>query len=69
MLFLKNVPTWERILRVMMSFALLFFAYHNWETSYVGLALGIMGAMLAISGLVGYCPMCAMAGRTLDRSQ
>lgn len=69
MLFLKNVPTWERFLRVMMSFALLFFAYHSWESSYVGVALGIMGAMLAITGLVGYCPMCAMAGRTLDRSR
>lgn len=68
MLFLKNVPSWERVLRVIMSFALLFFAYQNWGSSYFGVALGIMGAMLAMTGLFGYCPMCAMAGRSLDRS-
>lgn len=66
-LYLKNVPTWERILRLIMSFTLLFFAYQNWGSSYLGVGLGVMGAMLAMTGLVGYCPMCALAGRTLDR--
>lgn len=51
----------------MMSFALAFFAYQNWGSSYLGVGLGAMGAMLAITGLVGYCPMCAMVGRTLDK--
>lgn len=66
-LYLKNVPAWERILRLIMSFALLFFAYQNWGSSYLGVGLGAMGAMLAMTGLVGYCPMCAMVGRTLNK--
>lgn len=43
MFYAKNLPNWERVLRV------------------------IMGAILAMTGLMGFCPMCAMVGRKLNK--
>lgn len=68
MLYAKNLPGWERALRVVMGLAGLAFAAIGWSTAGFGLAVAIalMGAMLALTGLFGFCPMCAMAGRKLD---
>lgn len=63
MFYVKNVPTWERIMRLIAGMGFLAFAYTNWGSSSVGVGAGIAGAMLAMTGLMGYCPMCAMAGR------
>ena len=38
MFYVKNVPTWERILRIVMGVVALVFAVMNWGTS--GLAVG-----------------------------
>lgn len=67
MFYVKNVPGWERVLRLVMGLMALAFAYQNWAVSGLGVGLGVMGAMLAMTGLVGFCPMCAMAGRKLDK--
>ncbi|MDE2000637.1 DUF2892 domain-containing protein [Chitinivorax sp. PXF-14] len=67
MFYVKNVPTWERILRIVMGVVALVFAVMNWSTSGLAVGAGIMGAMLAMTGLVGFCPMCAMVGRKLDK--
>lgn len=67
MFYVKNVPTWERILRIVMGVVALVFAVINWGTSGLAVGAGIMGAMLAMTGLVGFCPMCAMVGRKLDK--
>jgi len=67
MFYVKNVPTWERILRIVMGVVALVFAVMNWGTSGLAVGAGIMGAMLAMTGLVGFCPMCAMVGRKLDK--
>lgn len=50
----------------MMGVALLIapIAYLGWNT--LGIVLGVMGAMGVMTGLFGYCPMCAMVGRKLD---
>ncbi len=32
----------------------------------MGWVAGIVGAMAAMSGLLGFCPACAMVGRRLD---
>lgn len=45
----------------------LVFAAMNWGSSNLAVGAGIMGAMLAMTGLVGFCPMCAMVGRKLDK--
>ncbi|MDE2600475.1 MAG: DUF2892 domain-containing protein [Rhodocyclaceae bacterium] len=66
MFYVKNVPNWERILRIVMAVVTLVFAIMNWHTSNLAVGAGIMGAILAMTGLVGFCPMCAMVGRKLD---
>ena len=68
MFYVKNVPTWERVLRVLVSIFALYYAYQNWGQSNLGIAMGVVGAILAMSGLMGYCPMCAMVGRKLDKA-
>ena len=69
MLYLKNVPTFERALRLIAGVSALVFAGKSWDTSEVAVGAGIVGATLALTGLVGFCPMCAMLGRKLDRGQ
>lgn len=66
MFYVKNLPRWERVLRVIVGVMALAFAAMNWSLSGLAVAAGIMGAMLAMTGLIGFCPMCAMVGRKLD---
>lgn len=65
MFHVKNVPVWERVLRVLAGLAVAAAALH-WLPGAWGwlVAAGSLG--LVASGLVGYCPMCAMVGRRLD---
>ncbi|RTL47406.1 MAG: DUF2892 domain-containing protein [Rhodocyclaceae bacterium] len=67
MFYVKNVPNWERVLRVIMGLMGLGYAGINWDGSSLAVAMGLMGAMLALTGMVGFCPMCAMVGRKLDK--
>ena len=72
MFYVKNVPAWERIVRVAIGVAGLAFAAMNWGASGVAVAAVIIaatGAMLAMTGLFGFCPMCAMVGRKLDKGR
>lgn len=69
MLYVKNVPNWERALRLIAGAMALVFAIMNWGASTVAVGAGVMGLILAMTGLVGFCPMCAMAGRKLDKRQ
>ena len=66
MFYVKNVPGWERALRVLMGLMALGFAAMHWGQP-LAMGAGIMGAMLAMSGLYGFCPMCALVGRKLDK--
>ena len=67
MLYVKNVPTWERVLRVLAAVALL--AWGPWggagPWSWAALAAA---AGLSLSGLFGFCPACALVGRKLTDS-
>jgi hypothetical protein len=64
MLYLKtNLPGWERALRVAMGVVIATMAY-QFAVTALGSWIGIgMGIMLAVTGFVGFCPMCAMVGR------
>lgn len=68
MFYVKNVPNWERALRVILSVVALVFSYQSWGVYALGVGLGITGAMLAFTGLFGFCPLCAMVGRKLDKA-
>jgi hypothetical protein len=68
MLYFKhNVPTWERTIRIVAGLVLGGLAVLFSGTPYVAPALtwlGLAGGiMLAMTGFIGFCPMCAMVGR------
>ena len=67
MFYVKNVPNWERALRLVIGLMSLVYAAMNWNGSGLAIAMGIMGVVLAITCLIGFCPMCAMVGRKLDK--
>ena len=69
MLYVKNVPTAERVIRVMMGVALLGGALVWLGPTTGGWVAGAMGMMAAVSGLIGWCPMCVIAGRKLESKQ
>lgn len=67
MFYVKNVPGWERVLRSVLGMLALAYAVMNWGGAGFAVAVGIVGAMLAMTGLIGFCPMCALAGRKLKK--
>jgi hypothetical protein len=68
MFYVKNVPTWERVLRVLAGLAVV-----SWSVMALGGLWGTVAALsaagLVLSGLVGFCPACAMVGRKLDKAR
>lgn len=69
MWFVKNLPLWERLLRLLMAGAMLFCAWVL-RANPVGWALAAGGVVAVLTALVGYCPACALAGRrSLNREK
>jgi len=65
MFYVKNVPMWERIVRVAAAVVLVGCALYFFKGTPLGTVLLIGGAMSALTGFFGFCPMCAVAGRRL----
>ena len=68
MFYVKNLPGWERWLRmgggaVLAAYALLDVG------GTLGWILAAGGAGIALSGVFGFCPMCALAGRRLEKRE
>ena len=62
MFYRKNVWAWEQIVRLatgvmMIGGGLIFLA------GWLAYAVAAMGLYLALTGVFGYCPACAMIGR------
>jgi hypothetical protein len=70
MLYVKNLPAWERWGRGLAGLALAVFGLAafgvaaQWGT-IAGWALTGAGAIALLTGFVGFCPMCDMVGRKL----
>jgi hypothetical protein len=64
MWYVKNVPTWERVLRVLVGLAVIAWALLGLGGS-LGVLIAVSAAGVVVSGLVGFCPACAMVGRRL----
>jgi hypothetical protein len=68
MFYVKNVPTWERMLRVVAGLAVV-----AWSLSALaglwGTVAALSAAGIVLSGLFGFCPACAMVGRKLDKAR
>jgi hypothetical protein len=64
--YAKNLPNWERALRLVLSSAAaasaLALLSPAWSWFWAACALGF-----SVTGLVGFCPACAMVGRRLEK--
>jgi hypothetical protein len=70
MLLKRNVPGWERIARiaaglVAAAFGALWLASGN---LIGGVIVIVSGLGFAATGIIGWCPLCAMVGRTLPKT-
>ena len=63
--FLKNVPAWERALRFALGAAVVAVGLRSSGT--LGVLALASGVMFAVTGVFGFCPLCAVAGRRLAR--
>lgn len=65
-LYFKNVPVVERIARVILAVAVLV-PIAVWTIPWWGTALlATNAAFIALTGFVGFCPACYLAGRRLE---
>ncbi|GHO94154.1 hypothetical protein KSF_042020 [Reticulibacter mediterranei] len=73
MLYVKNVPLFERILRALLGLALaasaLFIFLQYASFAWPGILLLLSGLFIAATGFLGWCPACAMVGRKLKSNQ
>jgi len=58
-----NLPSAERLVRLLIGLAVAGLAWAAPAQPYV--MLGAIGICVALTGLVGFCPACALAGRRL----
>lgn len=68
MFYVKNVPTWERVLRVIAGLAVAAWSLLALGGLWGGVA-AVSAAGIVLSGLFGFCPACAMVGRKLDKAR
>lgn len=62
MFYVKNVPNWERVLRIVGGLALGAATITTVNETW-GWLLGTAAIGALASGLFGFCPACAMVGR------
>jgi hypothetical protein len=68
MFYQKNLPGWERALRVLGGAAMVLAGL--WVLGgTLGYVVAGSGVFTALTGFVGFCPACAMVGRKLDRAR
>ncbi|MFO1111489.1 MAG: DUF2892 domain-containing protein [Bradyrhizobium sp.] len=65
MFYRKNLPGWERALRVIAGLALIAWGLIAYSAIPLGYVLAAGGATAILTGFFGFCPMCALAGRRL----
>jgi Protein of unknown function (DUF2892) len=67
MFYAKNVPVWERVLRVAAGVLMIACGLRGpgLAGGVVGDVIAASGAVTLLTGFIGFCPMCAMAGRRL----
>ena len=74
MLYRKNVPVWERVLRILagIGLAALSFFVGPQLGAPAGLVITLLigsAVFVAVTGFVGWCPACAMVGRKLKNQE
>jgi hypothetical protein len=59
-MFKVNEASWDRIVRVLLGIALLFLGLGGALTGGLGVTAAIVGVVLLLTGLVGWCPLYAL---------
>lgn len=67
MIYRKNVNTKEAIARLVGGALMVCCGYLGFGASPLGLLFMGVGVVTLLTGVVGYCPACALAGRKLPR--
>ena len=66
MFYSRNVPGAERVVRVVLGAAMIACGLLGMKGMWVGYVVAASGVVTMLTGFVGFCPMCAMAGRKID---
>jgi hypothetical protein len=65
MFYRKNLPGWERAMRIIAGLAVIAWGLLGFPGASLGYVIGASGAVAILTGFFGFCPMCAMVGRKL----
>lgn len=63
----QNARRGERLIRLIAGLGLLAVAALSREAPGLGLIAGLVGLMLTLNGLLGDCPVCAIARKQIDK--
>ncbi len=66
MFYVENVASWERIVRIVAGLIAVLAGIYLLGGMW-GWLIAVSAAGIVASGLFGFCPLCAMVGRRLDR--
>ena len=58
----RNLPNWERLLRLGLGICLVAYAVLNWP-GWLPVALGCAGLVAGLTAALAWCPACALFGR------
>ena len=64
MLVRKNLPKWERWLRMIAGMTLVTYGLIGAPSVLIAALALVSAVVVLVTGFVGYCPACALAGRT-----
>ncbi|MGH7868141.1 MAG: YgaP family membrane protein [Candidatus Dormibacteraceae bacterium] len=65
MFYQKNVPTWERWIRIVVGVGLIGYAWAGHLPLPAALILTVTAVTLVSTGFFGFCPACALLGRKM----
>jgi hypothetical protein len=59
-MFKGNEASWDRIVRVVLGVLFLYLGLGHIVAGGLGMLLDVVGAILVLTGLVGFCPLYAL---------
>jgi hypothetical protein len=65
MFYIKNVPVWERVLRITIGLGLVLFVLFGHPAMSISILSLSSATFVVLTGFFGWCPMCALVGRKI----